>query len=260
MSDPQIRTVAVNGHEARVLEKGNGPKLGYLAGLAGAPRWTPFLEALSREHHVICPSLPGFPGATGHEELDSLVDWLAAVLDLLDASGLSGQDIAANSVGALLALEIAALSPASVKRLALMSPLGLYDEAMPVPHIWARRSADIAGLLSARPDELARLQAAPDGADVVEWNLVLARAVAAGARLLWPMCDLGTAKRLHRVRQQTLLIWGSEDRIVAPAYMKLFAEKLSGSATTMLIPGAGHLVDIDAPEEAASAIGRFLRG
>jgi len=259
MSEVQTRSVTVNGQPARILEKGTGPVLGYLGGLAGVPQWTPFLEALSRSHHVVCPSLPGFPGALGHEELDSLIDWVSAALDLVEASGLSGCDLAASSVGAMLALEIAALSPATVKRLALLSPLGLYDAAMPVPHIWARKSADMAALLCARTDELARLQAAPEGADAAEWNLAQARAVAAGARLLWPMCELGLSKRLHRVRQRTLLAWGAEDRIVVSGYMRLMAERLGSDPVTALIPGAGHLLDIDAPAEAAAVISRFLR-
>jgi len=175
MTEVATRFVSVNGHQARILEKGSGSVVGYLGGLAGVPQWTPFLEALSREHRVVCPSLPGFPGAQGHEELDSLIDWVSATLDLIEAAGLSGCDLAGNSVGAMLALEVAALSPESVGRLALMAPLGLYDEAVPVPHIWARRSADMAALLCTRTDELARLQVVPEGEDAVEWNLEQAR-------------------------------------------------------------------------------------
>ena len=44
------------------LEEGQGPKLGFLAGFGGLPRWIPFLDALARERTVIVPSLPGFPG------------------------------------------------------------------------------------------------------------------------------------------------------------------------------------------------------
>ncbi len=258
MSEPEMRTVTVNGHSARILEKGRGRTLGYLAGLAGVPRWTPFLDALSQHFRVVVPSLPGFPGAEGHEDLDHLIDWVAVTLDLLDAAELTGGDLAGNSVGAMLALEIAALSPASVKRLALMAPLGLYDERTPIPHIWAQRGGDVAALLCTHPDELARLQAPPEGANTVEWNLTIARATAAGARLLWPMCDLGLAKRLHRVRQPTLLLWGEQDRVAAPAYLDLFAGGLAGPVTTQLVAGAGHLLDIDAPADAVQAIVRFL--
>src|ERR1700690_418953 len=122
MSAPSQRTVLVNGHKCRVLEKGTGPLLGYLGGLIGVPRWTPMLDELSRTHRVVCPSLPGFPGATGYEDLDSLIDWLSFTLDLLEASGLSGADLVGHSVGATLAAELAALSPGMVRRLVLLAP------------------------------------------------------------------------------------------------------------------------------------------
>ncbi len=259
MSGLETRTVTVNGHQTRIWEKGRGPTLGYLAGLAGAPRWTPFLEALSQSHRVVVPSLPGFPGAPDYDHLDTLIDWVSATLDTIEAAGLSGADFAGSSVGAMLALEAAALSPASVGRLALMAPLGLHDDDLPIPHIWARKSADMAALFCENTEALAALQALPEGEDAVEWNLTVARANAAGGRLLWPMCELGLAKRLHRVRQPLLLLWSEADRIAAPAYAERFAARVSGPAEIVRVAGAGHLMDIDAPEQAAHHIQAFLQ-
>lgn len=259
MSGLEERTVVVNGYPARIWEKGSGPRLGYLAGLAGAPTWSPFLESLSQTHRVVVPSLPGFPGAPDYEHLDTLTDWVAATLDLIEASDLSGADFAASSIGAMLALEMAALSPASVGRLALLAPLGLHDEHAPVPHIWARKSADMAAYLCEDTEALAQSQAAPEGVDVVDWNLMIARASAAGARLLWPMCELGLVKRLHRVRQSVLFVWGERDRIMAPSYATKFKERLSGVVQITTVPDAGHLLDIDAPSAAAQRIQGFLQ-
>ncbi|MBI1329743.1 MAG: alpha/beta fold hydrolase [Alphaproteobacteria bacterium] len=258
MSGLETRIVDVNGHKARVWEKGRGPTLGYLPGLAGAPVWSPFLEELSKDFHVVAPSLPGFPGSTDYDHLDTLQDWLTATLDLIEAAELSGADFVGSSVGAMLALEVAALSPGSIGRLALMAPLGLHLDSLPIPHIWARKSADMAALMCADTEALAALQAVPEGEDAVEWNIMVSRVAAASGRLLWPMCEIGLIKRLHRVRQPVFLLWGSEDRITSPAYAKEFASRLSGPVKTGLIDGAGHLVDIDAPEKAAMQIRDFL--
>jgi pimeloyl-ACP methyl ester carboxylesterase len=255
---PTERHVVVNGRPARVLEKGDGPLLGYLGGLIGVPRWTPFLDELAKTHRVVCPSLPGFPGATGYEDLDSLIDWLAVTLDLLEASGLSGADLAGHSVGATLAAEIAALSPGSVNRLALLAPLGLYEAAFPIPHFWVRKNADFHAMLCVKQDELARVQTAPEGANLVEWNIEMSRAIAAGARLLWPMCDLGLAKRLHRIACPTLVVIGEADRIVSPAYLDVFAKGIRGKVTAARVAGAGHLIDLDAPAEAAALVARHF--
>lgn len=259
MSGLETRTVDVNGRKARVWEKGKGRKIGYLAGLAGAPRWTPFLEALSDHYHVVVPSLPGFPGAADYDHLDTLQDWVVATLNLVEAADLSGADFVASSVGAMLALELAAASPGTVGRLALMAPLGLHLDALPIPHIWARKSADMAALMCADTDALAALQAAPDGEDTVEWNLMVARANAASARLLWPMCELGLAKRLHRVRKPAMFLWGTDDRITVPAYAEEFAKRVSGPVEIARISGAGHLIDIDAPDPAVKEIHAYLQ-
>ena len=76
MSAPKASTVEVNGFPCRVWTKGSGPKLGFLAGLGGLPRWLPFLDRLAETRTVIAPSLPGYPGATGHTELDTHLDWV----------------------------------------------------------------------------------------------------------------------------------------------------------------------------------------
>ena len=63
---------------------------------------------------MIVPSLPGFPGGDrGHTVLDSHLDWLLAVREILDQADLAGADLAGSSVGASLAAEIAALWPAT---------------------------------------------------------------------------------------------------------------------------------------------------
>ncbi len=48
-------TVEVNGFPCRVWTKGSGPKLGFLAGLGGLPRWLPFLDKLAETRTVIAP-------------------------------------------------------------------------------------------------------------------------------------------------------------------------------------------------------------
>ena len=49
---------------------------------------------------------------------------------------LAGADLAGSSVGASLALEVAALWPASVRRIAAIAPFGLFDETTPPTDPW----------------------------------------------------------------------------------------------------------------------------
>jgi pimeloyl-ACP methyl ester carboxylesterase len=252
------RTLRVAGEEVRALELGEGEPLGYLATFGGLAGPTPFLERLAERRRVVAPSLPGTPGGGDFRRLDDLADWVVATLDLLDAAGLEGADLIGHGVGGALAAEVAAFSRASVRRLVLVAPLGLFDEAEPVADVWARRASEVPRLFSAKPAEFAATLACPKGHDEVEWQIVLVRAMEAAARFLWPTGDRGLAKRLHRIEAPTLLLWGADDRIVAASYAKRFAEGIAGASEVRTIPGAGHRVDLDAPDAAAEAVLRFL--
>ena len=258
MSAPGLteRTVRVQGEDVRVWEKGQGEPLGYFAGLGGLLEWTPFLDELAKRRRVIVPSLPGFPGGGQlHRKLDGIADWVICTLDLLEAAGLEGRDLVGHSIGGTLAAEAAAFSRMSVKSLVLIAPFGLFDENEPVSDVWAKRVPEIPGLLSAKPAEYAKARLTPPAGlsadNATEWAIVQNRATEAAARLLWPLGELGLAKRLRRITCPVKLVWGSEDRVVPPSYAKKFAQGLAGKTETVVIPGAGHALDFDAPEAAA---------
>jgi pimeloyl-ACP methyl ester carboxylesterase len=254
MSGVSERTVAINGHTCRIWEKGAGEPVFYLAGFGGLPRWTRVLDRLAERRCVVAPSLPGFPGGVGHEELDTLIDWVAATLDLLDASGLACGDLVGASVGGALAAELAAMSPGAVRRLALIAPLGLYDSDSPPADLWAQTPATQPALLCADPETYKAHIAPPEGEDPGEWSILMTRANEAAARLLWPLSDTRLVRRLHRIRAETLLVWGEADKVVAPSYAARFAAGIAGKSRIALIPDAGHLADLDAPGPAAEAV------
>src|SRR5580658_5618068 len=106
MSEPDTLTIDVNGFPTRVWRKGNGPRLGFFAGFGGLPRWIPMLDRLAERRTVIVPSLPGFPGGDrGHSVLDTQLDWVLAIREILEKADLAGADLAGSSVGASFVLE-----------------------------------------------------------------------------------------------------------------------------------------------------------
>ncbi len=259
MSEPEMLTIDVNGFPTRVWRKGSGPKLGFLAGYGGLPRWVPFLDALAEKRTVIVPSLPGFPGGDrGHTVLDTHLDWVLAVREILTRAELLGADLAGSSVGGSLVADVAAIWPREVRRIALIAPFGLFDEKDPATDPWAQRADAIPGLMCSDPEVWKALKAAPEGANSIEWPIEQTRANEAAARLFWPLGNSKLEKRLPLIQAPTLLIWGSEDRIVPRRYAEQFRQGISGTTELRFFDGAGHLAELDKPREVADAILRWM--
>jgi pimeloyl-ACP methyl ester carboxylesterase len=56
------------------------------------------------------------------------------------------------------------------------------------------------------------------------------------------------------------VVWGAADRVIPASYAERLAAGLGRPAMVRLIEGAGHVVELDAPEELASPIELFSGG
>ena len=56
---------------------------------------------------------------------------------------------------------------------------------------------------------------------------------------------------------RALVLWGERDRLVSPAHARAYADGLP-DARLVLIPGAAHYPYVEAPEEFAAEVQRFL--
>lgn len=255
MAEPETLTIEVNGFATRVWRAGSGPKIGFLAGYGGLPRWVPFLDALAEKRTVIVPSLPGFPGGDrGHSVLDTQLDWVLAVREILEKSGLTAADLAGSSVGGSLVAEVAAIWPREVRKIALIAPWGLFDEKEPATDPWAQRADAIPGLMCADAEVWKALKAPPDGANSIEWPIEQTRANEAAARIFWPLGNTKLEKRLPLIEAPSLLLWGGRDAVMPRSYAAKFRKGIKGPPEVMVIEGAGHLAELDKPQEVADAI------
>ena len=251
-------TVSAHGLEVRVWRAGSGPKLGYFAGFAGQPKWTPVLSALAGNFEVSAISLPGFPGGgRGHLDLDSLFEWSLAAHDLFIAAGCRGGTLMGCSVGGTLAMEVAAIWPESVGKLVLVAPFGLYEDANPPTDPWAQRGDKVAALMCENPELYTALLEMPANADAVEWPIEMTRAREASAPYLWPNGATQVEKRLGRIGGPTLVLWGDKDQVMPAAYAQTLSDGISGKVTVETIAEAGHMAELDQPNAVAAAVAKF---
>jgi pimeloyl-ACP methyl ester carboxylesterase len=230
-------------------------RLIYLHGLpGGGTGLSPALAGLS-DYEVVTPVLPGFDGKAGFEAPSEYLDWLTALWDAVDATGALPCPVVGASLGGMLAAELAVLRPEAVTKLALLGPLGLWDDAHPgIDFFTLTHSQRLPSLFTGPvPDVFAHAFADVADADAAEGMIANYLSTVAAVSLMWPLPDHGLRKRLHRLRAPTLVMWGADDRI-APVQL---AERWPAERR-VVVPDAGHLVEWDAPDTVTKELDAFL--
>ena len=246
-----------------VLEAGMGAPLLFLHGAGGVPAWEGALPMLARAYHVYAPLLPGFGQSTGLDCLDDQQDLFFLGFDVMEALGLEHPYVVGESMGGWIAAEMAALRPKEIGRLALAAPIGLWRDDAPVvdlfghmthelvPYLFhdtscvgAQRMLAVSSLISDKDDRTD---------EQVEFLIGLARGFRTVAKFLFPIPENGLEKRLPRITAPTMVLWGTEDRFIAPSYARIFEQKIAGARVEM-IPAAGHLIGLEQADRYGHAL------
>jgi pimeloyl-ACP methyl ester carboxylesterase len=190
--------------------------------------------------------------------LDTHLDWVLAVRDIIDKAGLAGADLIGSSVGGSFAAELAAIWPEKVRQLVLIAPFGLFDANDPAADPWAQRADELPALMTAQPEVYKALKEMPAGANSIEWPIEQTRAAEAAARIFWPVGNTGLERRLPLIRAATLVLWGERDHLLPRSYATVIASAIGAKAEIRVVTGAGHLAELDEPDAVAAAILDFI--
>jgi pimeloyl-ACP methyl ester carboxylesterase len=261
---PESRSVTVwQGRVPfRVHVQGAGPAVVFFHGPWGLT-WGPFLDALAREFSVYAPEHPGTtegqPDAI--HEVDSVWDLILCYEELLEALRLSQALFVGHSFGAMVACELAAMRPSLARRQVLIDPIGLWRDDAPVTNWMLLDPKELPAHVFRDPEgpaaqALFSLPTDAEGAALAKTRLTWA--MGCTGKFIWPIPDKGLKKRIHRVQAPTLLVWGTEDRLVPRVYADEFARRLPG-ARVESIERAGHAPHLEQPETAARLIQPFLK-
>lgn len=258
-----ISSSSWSGGRLDVATVGAGTPVGHLHGFVASSPEQPFLHALAdRGFGVTAPNLPGFGATETSPNLRGLHDWIWALSEIVDLVGMSGRPVVASSIGAMLALELAAVRPEAFPSMVLVAPLGLWRDDDPVADPFATTLGSQRALLTSDPNRTAPFfEDAPNlPADAaVESSVRRYTARTAAASLVWPIPEHGLVQRLHRVSCPVTLVWGGDDRVVPSRYSDLFAEHLSDLRAVHVVEGAGHLAEWDAPDRVAAIAEEAIR-
>jgi pimeloyl-ACP methyl ester carboxylesterase len=273
---PEHQAVTLHGHSIAYVQKGSGPVLLLIHGMAGSlGTWRSVVDPLARNATVLAVDLPGHGASSPGGGDYSLGSLAAGLRDVLTALGHDRVTLVGHSLGGGIAMQFSYQFPEMTERLVLVSSGGLGVEVNPalraaslpganlfvsVTAEATRRASGIAGrVLRAthappRPglDELLRSYASLADADRRSAFLATVRSVVGlnGQTVL-------AGDRLYLAQDlPVLLIWGAEDPIIPVEHARA-AHALMPHSTLAVFDGVRHFPHVEAPQRFVTALEDF---
>jgi pimeloyl-ACP methyl ester carboxylesterase len=259
-----VEVVRANGLEIAYERAGSGPPLLLAHGAASDSRlWRPQLAALADEFTVVAWDEPGAGRSADVPASFGLADYADCLAALIEAVGLGPAHVAGLSWGGTVALELYRRHSGSVATLILVDTYAGWKGSLPAEEVQARIAhmhealaapaeafdPTLPGLLSDDPPDEAVALLGEMAADVRPESMRTQLTVMAEAdqRDLLPAIDVST-----------LLIWGEQDARSPLSVARQF-ERAIPDTTLVVIPGAGHVSNLEQPERFNEAVREFCR-
>lgn len=273
---PDGRYIRVDGARLHYVDKGSGPTIVMIHGLAGQLRNFGYamLDTLAQDHRVILVDRPGSGYSTADEDTaPDIVEQAAIIGRFIEALGLDRPLVVGHSLGGAIALALALDRPNLVRGLALICPLTQPQDAVPEafkslaaipPSLRRLMARTVATPLSRLTAE--RTLAAVFAPEVPPEDFVTRGGgalsgrpdaiAAAAADLGHAAADIaGIAARYGDLTVPLAILYAREDHVLDP--------HLHGHTTAAAIRGArieviegGHMIPVTAPDACVRFVAR----
>jgi len=270
----------------RVTDHRGGEPAVLVHGLGGAStNWTDLMALLRSRLDLRAPDLPGFGHSPPPDDGDYRIGALArTVARLIERDRRGPVHLFGNSLGGSVSVRLAAQRPDLVKTLVLVSPalpdlrprigtLGVPLMAVPGvgEQVWRRVSAmppeqQVQAMLDLNFADPSRVPAQRRDEAVAEYRRrfslpysgdALARTSRALLSAFLEPGPEGLWRQARRVAAPTLLVYGSQDRLVDARRARRAAAAFRRSRLVVL-PGVGHVAQMEVPDLVARFVERFL--
>ncbi len=258
----------VAGQSLHVIDEGAGDPILFLHAfpLSGA-MWDYQVAAFSPVRRCVVPDLPGFGGSPEPTSPSaSMAGWAALVAGALQRLETGPVAVVGASMGGYLAIELLRSHPQLVQRMALVGTRARSDDDATS----TRRLEQQAQLRDGGIDAAVLAKGVVEGllssrsaarAELVDYVLALAETGTSAGWLaaleaMRTRPDAMYALRRSDVAAQVLV--GELDRVTPITESTLLRTLLGGDTELVVVPGAGHLPNLEDPVTFNAALARFL--
>lgn len=281
-----VQHMDVDGVDIAYIDSGvpeggdpNQPPLVFIHGLSSYMGfWEYQVPEFAKSRRVLAIDLPGF-GASGRPDAPYTPPWYAGMVDnWLGSIGVVSAVVVGHSMGGQIAMTLAIEHPSRVSGLVLSAPAGLerfgegagrwmkdyWHESRALEAREEEVRANFQALVFNRMDagverlieERVRMQKTPE---------FRATSVAV-SRCIAGMIDYPVWSRLDQIRVPTLIVYGTDDKMIpnpvftggATRAIAEAGQKAIKGSQLVMIRGAGHTVHHDNPEQFNAAVQDFL--
>jgi pimeloyl-ACP methyl ester carboxylesterase len=259
-----VQVVRTHGLDVAYQRVGEGPPLVFVHGATGQSRvWQPQLDALADEFTVVAWDEPGAGRSSDLPASFSLEDYAGALAAVIEDVGLGPAHVAGLSWGGTVVLELFRRHRDLVATLLLVDTYAGWKGSLPEDQV-RFRVAGVKALVRAPPDQfdpvLPGLFAGEPPAEFVPLLAELAASVRP-ATLLNEALVMGDADQrdvLPQIDVPTLSLWGERDARSPLNVARQFADAIP-HAQLVVIPEAGHVSNLERPQEFNDAVRAFCR-
>ncbi|MDP1847616.1 MAG: alpha/beta fold hydrolase [Solirubrobacteraceae bacterium] len=259
-----VQVLRTNGLEIAYERVGAGPPLVFVHGAAEDGRiWRPQLAALSDEFTVVAWDEPGAGRSSDVPPDFELAGYANCLAALVEELGLGPAHVAGLSWGGTLAQELYRRRPELVATLTLADTYAGWKGSLPPEEVRAR-VAGARQMLAAPPDRFVPTLPGLFAGEPPAQYAALLDQIAAGVRpqslrtQLLVMAETDQRDLLARIAVPTLLIWGELDERSPLGVARQFERAIPG-AKLVVLPGCGHVSNLEGPEQFNAAVRDFCR-
>jgi pimeloyl-ACP methyl ester carboxylesterase len=258
-----MEAVRAFGLEIAYERVGQGPPLVLVHGAGDDSRiWQPQLDALADELTVVAWDEPGAGRTRDLPAGFGLADYANCLGALIEALALGPAHVAGLSWGGTVALELYRHRPELVETLILADTYAGWKGSLPQGEVRARvaavrRTLEAPGDFDSTSPGLFAGAPPPRFVPLLEEIAAEVRPETLRRQLL-VMAEADQRELLSRIAVPTLLIWGEFDARSSLSIARQFEQAIP-NARLVVIPDAGHLSNLEQPEQFNEAVRTFCR-